>query len=238
MRRNTRLAALVAVVLAPVAVHAQAPAIHRLRIAPVVREFTVGDSLRIVAQVLDSSGREVSGTVVRFVPAGGWFRGGVDSLGWVRAGAPGVIPMQVVAMVGGARPLIERVEVRVLPGPAARLEVTPRVTKLVVGQRIRLDARVTSAAGDERDDRVVWTSSALTVAGVEGGVVAGRAPGTATIRARAGAAEAAFQVTIVPNTIATVEVTPSARRARQGDVVRFTATPRDARGRVITGLAR
>jgi hypothetical protein len=236
MQRTTRLAALLGVSLAPIAVRAQATAIHRLRIVPVVREFTVGDSLRIVAQALDSSGREVSGAVVRFVPAGGWFRGGVDSLGWVRAGAPGVIPMQVVATAGGGRPLIERVEVRVLPGPAARIEVAPRVAKLVVGQRARLGVRVTSGAGDEREDRVALTSSAPTVVRVDGSVLAGRAPGTATIRARAGAAEAAFQVTVVPNTIATVDVTPSARRARQGDVVRFTATPRDARGRAITGL--
>jgi hypothetical protein len=237
MHRTTQLAALFAVSLAPIATQGQTTAIHRLRIAPVVREFTVGDSLRIVAQALDSSGREVSDAVVRFVPAGGWFRGGVDSLGWVRAGAPGVIPMQVVATAGGARPLIERVEVRVLPGPATRIDVTPRVAKLVVGQRARLAARVTSAAGDQREDRVAWTSSVPAVARVDGGVLAGRAPGTATIRARAGAAEAAFQVTVVANTIATVDVAPSTRRARQGDVVRFTATPRDARGRAIAGLA-
>src|SRR5687767_8059707 len=117
----------------------------RLRIAPVVREFTVGDSLRLVAQVLDSSGREVPGAVVRFVPAGGWFRGGVDSLGWVRGGAPGIIPMQVVATAGTARPVMERVEVRVLPGPAARIELKPRVTKLVAGQRVRLGTSVLSA---------------------------------------------------------------------------------------------
>ena len=237
MRRNSRLAVLLAALLAPVAVHAQTTAIHRLRIAPVVREFTVGDSLRIVAQALDSSGREVPGAIVRFVPAGGWFRGGIDSLGWVRGGAPGVIPMQVVATTGGARPLIERVEVRVLPGPAARIEVTPRVARLAVGQRVRLGARVTSAAGDEREDRITWTSSSPAVARVESGVLAGRAPGTTTIRAGAGAAEAAFQVTVVPNTIATVEVAPSGGRGRQGDVVRLTATPRDTRGRAITGLA-
>lgn len=184
MHRTTRLAALLGVSLAPIAVRAQATAIHRLRIVPVVREFTVGDSLRIVAQALDSTGREVSGAVVRFVPAGGWFRGGVDSLGWVRAGAPGVIPMQVVATAGGGRPLIERVEVRVLPGPAARIEVAPRVAKLVVGQRARLGVRVTSGAGDEREDRVALTSSAPTVVRVDGSVLTGRAPGTATIRAR------------------------------------------------------
>ena len=208
----------------------------RLRIAPVVREFTVGDSLRLVAQVLDSTGREIPGAVVRFVPAGGWFRGGVDSLGWVRGGAPGIIPMQVIATTGTTRPLMERVEVRVLPGPAARIDVKPSVRKVVGGQRVRLSARVLSASGDERDDRVAWTSSAPSVARVEGGTLIARAPGTATLRASAGSAVATVVVDVVPNTIASIEVTPSATRVRQGDVVRFTATAKDTRGRTVTGL--
>jgi hypothetical protein len=237
MLRTTRFALSLPLLLAPVAASAQARPIHRLRISPVVREFVVGDSLRLVAQALDSGGREVSEALVRFVPAGGWFRGGVDSLGWVRAGAPGIIPMQVVATAGGARPVVERIEVRVLPGPATRIEVKPRVARLVVGQRVRLDTRVLSAAGDARGDRASWTSSAPSVAGVDGGVLTGRAPGTATIRARAGAAETTLEVTVVPNTITTVELTPSAGRARQGDVIRFTATPKDGRGRAVTGLA-
>jgi hypothetical protein len=236
MHLKPRLALPVAILLAPVASEADAQSL-RLRVAPVVREFTVGDSLRLVAQVLDSTGREVPGAVVRFVPAGGWFRGGVDSLGWVHGGAPGIIPLQVVATAGTARPAVERIEVRVLPGPAARIEVTPRVTRLVVGQRVHLTPRVLSAAGDERQDRVAWTSSASAVARVENGVLIGRAPGTATLRAAASAAAATFTVSVAANNIATVEVTPTAGRVRQGDVVRFTATPKDASGRAIGGLA-
>ncbi len=222
-----------AVVIAPQSAHTQS---HRLRIAPVVREFAVGDSLRLIAQVVDSTGREVSDAVVRFVPAGGWFRGGVDSLGWVRGGAPGIIPMQVVATTGSARPLIERVEVRVLPGPAARVEVAPRITRLVAGQRVAVRPRVLTASGDERQDRVVWSSSAPNVARVDNNVLTAHAPGTATIRASAGSATSTIAVTVVPNTIATVEVTPSSGRVRQGDVVRFTATAKDAAGRAIAGL--
>jgi hypothetical protein len=244
MHRNPRLAWSFAASLVLVASLAQkggaqstGSAIRRLRVAPVVREFAVGDSLRLVVQALDSAGREVPGAIIRFVPAGGWFRGGVDSLGWVRAGAPGVIPIQVVATAGGARPLIERVEIHVVPGPAAYIEVTPPIPKLVAGQRVRLDARVTSAAGDQRTERVTWTSNTPGVARVDDGVLVGRGPGIATIRARAGAAQAAFEVTVVPNAIAAVELTPSASQVRQGDVVRFTATAKDARGRPIPGLS-
>jgi hypothetical protein len=236
MRATPRLMLLAALVVALPATPALGQSM-RLRIAPVVREFTVGDSLRLVAQVVDSSGREVPGAVVRFVPAGGWFRGGVDSLGWVRGGAPGIIPMQVVATAGTARPIMERVEVRVLPGPAARIELRPTVTKLVAGQRIRLGTRVLSSTGDERNDRLTWTSTAPSVARVEGGSLIGLAPGAATIRAAAGGASATFTVQVVPNTIAAVELRASAPRVRQGDVVRFVATAKDARGRAVSGLS-
>src|SRR5918999_5990422 len=134
MRATTRLMLLAALVVALPATPALGQSM-RLRIAPVVREFTVGDSLRLVAQVVDSAGREVPGAVVRFVPAGGRFRGGVDSLGWVHAGAPGIIPLQVVATTGTTRPLMERVEVRALPGAATRIEIAPSVNRLVTGQR-------------------------------------------------------------------------------------------------------
>jgi hypothetical protein len=41
---------------------------------------------------------------------------------------------------------------------------------------------------------------------------------------------------VVPNTIATVEVVPAGREARQGDVVRFRAVARDAARRELEGL--
>jgi hypothetical protein len=218
---------------------AQAPVVERLRITPAVRTVTVGDSLRLVVQAVDSRGNPVQGAIVRFNAQGGRFQGAVDSLGWVRAGTPGTIPIAITGMVPGGRPIVEKVEVRIVAGPTTRLLVTPNVTKMLAGQRIRLTATALAATGDAREDNITWTSSNAAVARVTDGTVTAVAPGSATITARAASGanvEARLPVQVVPSTGVTATITPEKATARQGDVVRFAVTAKDARGRPITGL--
>jgi hypothetical protein len=212
--------------------------IARLVVTPAQREVEAGDTLRLRAQALDASGRAVENATIRFVQAGARFEGIVDTTGLVTAGATGILPVTVVALVPGVKPVVERVEVRMVPGPAERIELAPGVQKLVVGQRIRLDARSFSAAGDERKgDAFTWRSSAPAVARVSStGLVTAIAPGRTTIAAAAGAATATMPVQVVANTIATVEITPAEPEARQGDVITFTAVAKDRAGGRISGL--
>ena len=212
------------------------PTVARLRVTPAVRTMAVDDSLRLNVQALDDRGNVIPGAIVRFTAQGGRFQGAVDSLGWVRAGSPGTIPIAITAMVPGGRPLVERVEVRITPGPAARIAVAPAVSKLLAGQRLRLQATVLTRSGDARDDQVTWTSSSPTVVRVTDGVLSALAPGTATITARVGAVTSATTVRVIPSAGVTVTLTPDRARARQGDVVRFSITAKDARGQTITGL--
>ena len=237
------VAALFAVAIATIASPDQqlvgAQGVDRLRITPVTRTIAVGDSLQLAVQVLDSRGNVLPGAIVRFNAQGGRFQGAVDSLGWVRAGAPGTVPVAVSAMVPGGRPLVEKVEVRITPGPAARVVVTPAVSKMLVGQRLRLSATALSVAGDARDDAIAWATSNARVARVVDGVVTAVAPGTTSITARAGAAVGALAtiaVQVIPSAGVTASITPDRTRARQGDVVRFALTVKDARGQTITGL--
>ena len=212
------------------------PTVARLRVTPAVRTMAVDDSLRLNVQALDDRGNVIPGAIVRFTAQGGRFQGAVDSLGWVRAGSPGTIPIAITAMVPGGRPVVERVEVRITPGPAARIAVAPAVSKLLAGQRLRLQATVLTRSGDARDDQVTWTSSSPTVVRVTDGVLSALAPGTATITARVGAVTSATTVRVIPSAGVTVTLTPDRARARQGDVVRFSITAKDARGQTITGL--
>jgi hypothetical protein len=215
---------------------AQAPA-TRLVVTPSQRSVVAGDSLQLRGQLLDASGQPVPGARVTFVSGGGHFEGSVDSTGLVRAGAVGTIPVTAVALVSGAKPVVERFEVAMVPAPAARVEVSPRPTRLLVGQRVRLGAEVFSAAGDHRGDAVQWASSmpAAVRVGGDGSLVA-VAPGRASISATAGGAAAKWAVDVVAATGVTVEVVPAAASVRTGDVVRFRAVVRDAGGREITGL--
>ena len=215
---------------------AAAPSVARLRITPAVRTMAVNDSLRLIVQALDANGTVVPGALVRFAAQGGRFQGAVDSLGWVRAGSPGTIPIAITAIVPGGRPVVEKIEVRITAGPVARITVVPAVSKLLAGQRLRLRPTVLTASGDARDDQVRWTSSNPNVVRVTDGVLAAGAPGTATVVATVGAVEARVPVQVIPSTGVTVSITPDRARARQGDVVRFTVAARDARGQPIAGL--
>ena len=214
-------------------------AVERLRITPAARSVAVGDSLQLVVQALDARGTAVPGAVVRFNAQGGRFQGAVDSLGWVRAGSPGTVPIAVTAMVPGGRPIVEKIEVRITAGPAASVVVSPKVSKMLVGQRLRLAATALAATGDAREDAIAWTSSDARVVRAADGVVTAVAPGTATITAKAGSnasARATMSVQVVPSAGVTVSISPERARARQGDVVRFAVTAKDARGQTIAGL--
>jgi hypothetical protein len=163
-------------------------------------------------------------------------QGSVDSAGWVRAGSPGTIPVAITATTPTGRPYTERVEVRIVAGPAARIALAPRVSKMLAGQRLHLDATVLTATGDARDEALTWTTSNPRVLRFADGMLSAVGPGTATVVARAGSAEASLAVQVVPSAGVTVSLSPQNVRARQGDVVRFTVAVKDARGAPVTGL--
>ena len=236
-----RLLALVAAALAfatPAqdAVAQQGTSVARLRVSPPVRQVAVGDSLRLVVEALDARGAVVPGATIRFLVQGGRMQGSVDSLGWVRAGSPGTIPIAITALTNGAPPVVERVEVRIVAGAPASITLAPAVSRMLAGQRLRLDATVRTSTGDARDDVVTWSSSNAAVLRFADGMVQAVAPGRAAVTARAGGVSAATEVEVIPGDGVSVALTPARSQARQGDVIRFRVTATDAKGAVITGL--
>ena len=213
------------------------PAIARVAITPASPVVVAGDTLRLHARAVDASGRPIEGAIILFQPAGGFFEAHVDSAGLVTAGAVGTLPVVVSAVVPGAKPVIERVTVRMVPGPAGRIELTPRLTRLLAGQHVRLDAASYSRAGDRRDDRIDWRSSAPQVARVTAGVLTALAPGRSTITASTGSASRDLAIEVLSAEVGAVDITPSTTQARTGDVIRFKAGVKDRGGKEIAGLA-
>ncbi len=212
--------------------------IARLEVLPgTALQMPAEDTLRLSARALDANGQPVPDATIRFFRSGGRFEGTVDSLGLITSGSTGSLTISVIGRVAGTKSVVERVEVQMVPGPAARIALAPQVTRMVAGQRLRLTATSYSRAGDERDDKIAWKSSAAGVVAVsEDGVVNAVAPGRATITAGAGAAMTSVSVQVIPNTIARVEVSPARIEARTGDVVQFAVKVKDAKGKEITGL--
>jgi hypothetical protein len=231
--------ALLALALQQTPQQQQQPAIARVVVAPAPLRVTVGDSVRLQVTPLDANGRPVSGAIVRFAPAGGFFEGSLDSTGMVHAGAVGTLPVMVSAFVPGSAPSTQLVEVSFVAGPASRIEIAPATRKLLVGQRARLEASVFSAAGDQRNDAVSWTSSTPSVANVApGGFVTAVAPGKAIITTRAGAATGTAIVEVLPpSTVSALSLMPDRVSARTGDVIVFRVSARDASGKGVAGLS-
>lgn len=210
--------------------------VARVDILPANASMLVADTLQLRAVALDAGGQPVPNARFR------WFDnqegGGVDSTGRVVAGATGAVTVSVVASVPGfpnSRPT--QAIIRIGPRPAARITVTPAITRLLVGQRLKLEGTAFAANGDRRYDAIDWSSSAPRVAsiGADGRITA-LAPGRTTVMAMVGSAMTNLEVTVAPNTIRRLEITGGVAEARAGDVLRFRVTARDVAGRDVTGV--
>ena len=240
---RSKIAALL-VVLSPLSIGAQTPAqaaagpeITSLQITPRDRSMRARDTMRLRVKALDARGNEVPGAIVRFQRSGGYFEGDVEPDGLIHSGSTGTLPIVVSATQVGRRPVIERLEIKMIPGPASRIDVTTPVPMLALGQRMRYLASAFDVSGDKREDRVLWTSSNPRVVTLSrDGLASAAAPGIATLTATAGAARKEFVVTVPTRRIAALDVSPSSADARTGDVIRFTARPKDATGKPIDGL--
>jgi len=211
--------------------------VARIEVTPANPTVVAQDTLRLRARALDASGNVVPGATVRFIAAGARFEGAVNAEGLVTSGATGRLPVTVVASVPGTRPVTERVEVAMVPGPAARIAIERAPTRLVIGQQSHLRATAYSRHDDARADRIEWRSSAPRIVRVgSDGMLTALAAGTATIRATAGAAAAELAVTVLPGSIGQMAVTPATSQAKTGDVIRLSLEVRDARGAAMTGL--
>jgi hypothetical protein len=233
---STRALTLAGALVVSVAGAAAAQGRQRLVVTPTTRTIVAGDTMRFSARLLDEAGNPVPEARVVFRNSGGRFEGSVDSTGKLSAGSVGTMPITAIAIVPGAKPVVERFEVAMVPGPAARVAVAPRPTRLAAGQRVHLAATVYSKADDGRNDRVQWSSDRPAVVRVSSdGLLQAVAPGRASVSATAGAASDRWTVDVVA-AVTSVEVLPATAQARTGDVVHLRAVARDAQGREITGL--
>ena len=106
----------------------------RLVITPSTRSVVAGDSVQFSAQLVDESGKPVPDARVTWRSAGFPFEGRIDSTGKFVAGAVGTLPITAIAVVPGAKPIIQRLEIAMVPGPATQVDVSPRPTRLAIGQ--------------------------------------------------------------------------------------------------------
>lgn len=206
---------------------AQQPA--SVEISPAGAEAEAGQKMKFTVAAKDKEGKPLN------VTPSMWIALPVDSAVADEAGnvtffEPGEI--KVVAVVEG-KPAFARVNVR--PARVARVDVEPVGAELTVGGTLKLWATPRVSNGNPRTDvAVAWTSESPRVAMVDAaGFVTGLAPGKATIRAAAGGVNNAVTIQVSPNPVRSLSISPSTRNVRTGDVVRFIASAKNARGALV-----
>ncbi len=209
-----------------------------LEVTPGRLTLAVGDTATLVATVRDADGAVVDdATVVYFSRARRSV--GVTRGGEVEAFRTG--EFTIVALVpADARSRDRRPEARVrievpvtVPPPAAaRVTFTDTPPKYYVGTRPRLAVEVVDAVGAVRTDvPVSFASADDAVAEVDGfGFLTLHGPGEVEIAATAEDVSARLAVEVETSPVTSLELRASVPHASTGDVVRFTATAKDARG--------
>ena len=106
---------------------ASAQAAPRLVITPATRSVVAGDSVQFAAQLVDASGKPVPDSRVTFRSAGFPFEGRIDSTGKFVAGAVGTLPIAAIGIIPGAKPIVQRLEISMVPGPTSSLMLVQQV---------------------------------------------------------------------------------------------------------------
>ena len=234
---------------APAAAQAQAQAQAEtgaltLEVTPDRLTLAVGDRATLAAVVRDGDGAVMDDTpVVYFSRARRSV--GVTPGGEVEAYRPGEFTL--VALVPAdpgsrdrrpeARVRVE-VPVTVPPPAAARVTFTDAPPKYYVGTRPRLSVEVVDVIGAVRTDvPVSFASADVGVAEVDGfGFLTLHAPGSVEVTATAEEVSERLAIEVETSPVTALELRASVPAASTGDVVRFTATARGARGLAVRGV--
>ncbi|HEX8434330.1 MYXO-CTERM sorting domain-containing protein, partial [Archangium sp.] len=129
-------------------------AVH-LAVVPSTVTLVAGGSTSFKAWGMDTCGNALSPSVGWQVVAGG---GSVNAAGLFTAGTRAGFWPQTVRISSGS--LSALANVLVIPGPTARVELSPLAPSVRAGASVQLTARALDAHGNERPARAQWASEA------------------------------------------------------------------------------
>ena len=225
----------------PLAAATQTPKASTIEVDPPQLTLQVGETASLTATVRDTSGNAVDTTVVFISRARRSV--GVNAAGRVEAFRPGnFVLIALVPQERGRRSTDARVRVEIpvtVPFPPVErvtfqdppnrfyVEITPRLTVEVVDRSGAVRSNV--AVEYSTSDPAIGTVNRF-------GDLTLREPGALDVTVKAGAVSATLSIMVEENPISSLELQVSAEAARTGDVLRFTAVAKDARGLPVGGL--
>ena len=243
--KATRLALTLTLLAAafPLPAETQTPEVSTIEVDPPQLTLQVGETASLTATVRDTSGNAVDTPVVFFSRSRQSIR--VTASGEVEAYRPGdfvlvaLVPKDPEVAPRQADPVI-RVEIPVMvPGPPVeRVTFQDVPNRFYAATTLRLTVEVVDGLGRVRSDVTVeYATSNAEMATVDRfGYLTLSEPGMVDVTATAGAVSATLSITVGENPVSSLELQASAEAVRTGDVIRFTAVAKDARGLPVGGL--
>ena len=200
-------------------------------ISPATATLVVGQTTRLTAQLKDEAGSILSGRVVSWSTDRGNVAT-VSSEGVVTAISAGTATITATSE-GRSGTATITVDMR----PASAIIVSPEQVTLFAGQTVQLSALVTDDRGQVLTGKqVMFASSNTAVATVSTqGLVTAAGTGTATITATSEGATGNATITVAPDPVAAVEITPSTASILIGGSTQLTAIARNVSGQPLGG---
>jgi uncharacterized protein YjdB len=223
-------------------------AVASITIQPNGGTIPAGASLALTATPRDASGQPLAGRTIEWRSSSDAIAT-VSSLGLVTAISPGSVT--VTASSPGAGPNgttpTATVTVTVLIAPVASAVLLPSPTGVLVGRTVVLTLNLFDAGGEPLSTAgrtVTWSTSNAAVATVNSsGVVTGVAVGSATVTAtvttpgQPGTIQAAAQVAVSSQPVASVVVSPASGTVHVAYSRLFLGVARDSTGQTLPGRA-
>lgn len=200
-----------------------------VRVTPASASLVVGQTTQLAATATDASGTPLRDRPVTWTSSNEDVAT-VSSSGLVIARAPG--SATITASVDGKS---AAATISVASVPVESVIVSPSPAQLTPGQSVQLEVRVTDASGRLVTDRPISFSSddpgVATVSG--GGLVAGVAPGTTTVRATSDGKTGTTTVMVGAVPVGSVSVSPGSAELIVGGSTPLSAVVRDASGNTL-----
>jgi uncharacterized protein YjdB len=209
-----------------------AQVVSAVAVSPTVDTLVAfGDTVRLVAEATDANGHGVAGSEFSW-SSSDTLVARVDDTGLVETIAEGgaVVTATSSGVTGQA-------DLKVVPPLPTTITISPdTVGFTALGEKEQLTTEVRDQLGRVLEhERDAWDSGDTLVATVDStGLVTAAANGTATITAMAGEASGTAFVTVMQS-VASVEVSPSADTIAPGDTLRLVAKAGDANGHAVAG---
>ena len=208
--------------------------VDRIVLTPTSASVQAGETVTLSALVLDVGGNAMRDRKVNWASENAAI-GTVSQSGVVTGVSSGVV--NIAASSGGKS---SNAAITVTARPVSLVRITPGSATIPVTGSITLQVEALDASGSPVLGRPVsWTSSNETFAVVSAsGVVAGIAAGSVTISATIDGRTGTAAITVAPQAVASVTITPETETIVVGRRVTFRATPLDAQGIFRSRVAR